>query len=109
MTNPVPNNYSEIVRTARRARGWTQAELAQQISVTNVTISRWEKGRVEPSAVLWERFLEIADNRSKPTSAPSGPDHPPTVDFLGEGLAVRAMIEGERLAYGHLANPAFRD
>ena len=32
---------------------------------------------------------------------------PQAVDFMGDGLAVRAMVEGERLAYGHLANPAF--
>ena len=51
--------------------------------------------------------MEVAGNRSKPASAPGGSGHPPTVDFLGEGLAVRAMVEGERLAYGHLANPAF--
>src|SRR5207245_1363890 len=32
---------------------------------------------------------------------------PQALDFLGDGTAIRAMVEGERLAFGHLANPAF--
>src|ERR1700694_5593472 len=107
MSKGVPNDYAEVVRTTRLARGWTQADLAKQLAVTNVTISRWEKGRVEPSASLWEKFLEIAETQSRPNRGFSKPDRPNTVDFLGDGLAVRAMVEGERLAYGHLANPAF--
>ena len=103
----VPNDYAALVRTARLARGWTQEELAERLAVTNVTISRWEKGRVEPSASLWEKFLEFADSRSKLTVGFPKGDQPRLVDFMGDGLAVRAMVEGERLAYGHLANPAF--
>lgn len=107
MDKPVPNNFADVVRAMRLARGWTQAELAQQLAVTNVTISRWEKGRVEPSASLWEKFLAVADSQSRQSRWFSKPDLPHAVDFLGDGLAVRAMVEGERLAYGHLVNPAF--
>src|SRR5882672_1483375 len=38
---PISNNYAEIVRSRRMARGWTQAELAERLGMTNVTISRW--------------------------------------------------------------------
>jgi superfamily II DNA or RNA helicase/DNA-binding XRE family transcriptional regulator len=103
----IPINFADVVRTTRLARGWTQAELAKQLAITNVTISRWEKGRVEPSTSLWDKFLEVAEAQSRPNGGLSKPDLPNAVDFLGDGLAVRAMVEGERLAYGHLANPAF--
>jgi len=107
MSNNIPNNFSDLVRAKRLARGWTQAELANRLAVTSVTISRWEKGRVEPSAALWEKFLEVADLQSKPDLGFRKSDVSHAVDFMGDGLAVRAMVEGERLAYGHLANPAF--
>ena len=59
----VPRNYSEVVRTRRLARGLTQAELAERLGMTNVTVSRWEKGRVEPSIPLWEKFLQEVGDR----------------------------------------------
>lgn len=107
MKNSVPNNYADLVRTTRLARGWTQEELAKRLAVTNVTISRWEKGRVQPSMSLWEKFLEVTDSKSKANKGSRMSNLPHVVDFMGDGLAVRAMVEGERLAYGHLANPAF--
>lgn len=106
MKTIIPHNYAEIIRTARLAKGWTQLELATQLTVTNVTISRWEKGRVEPSILLWKKFLDLA-NPSFKAEAPDIVESQHPVDFMGDGLAVRAMVEGVRLAYGHLANPAF--
>ena len=61
MSTNIPSDYAEVVRSTRLAKGWTQAELAKRLAVTNVTISRWEKGRVEPSASLWEKFLEFVE------------------------------------------------
>src|SRR4051794_40659502 len=100
----VPSNYAQVVRSKRLARGWTQAELAERLGLTNVTISRWEQGRVEPAAVFWERFLNVTGGQRPVVPRPGAA---PTVDFMGDGLGVRAMVQGERLAYGHLANPAF--
>jgi len=103
----VPRDYAEIVRAKRRARGWTQAELAERLGLTNVTISRWEKGRVEPQPMFWQRFLEATGGGPAVAGAARKVAVPEAVDFMGDGLAVRAMVEGERLAFGHLANPAF--
>ena len=103
----VPNNYGDLVKTKRRARGWTQGELAKRLGMTNVTISRWEKGRVEPSPMFWEKFLDVIGEKSENNMRTGRPVQPQAVDFMGDGLAVRAMVEGERLAFGHLANPAF--
>src|SRR5205814_9472691 len=100
----IPNNYAEIVRAKRLARGWTQAELAQHMGLTNVTISRWGQGRVEPSPVVWERFLEVSGGRAKASSGVRQAAIPAAVDFMGDGIAVRARVEGDRLDVGHLAH-----
>jgi SNF2 family DNA or RNA helicase len=103
----VPNNYAEIVRAKRLGRGWTQGELAERLDMTNVTISRWEKARVVPTPVFWEKFLEVIGEKAESKKRSGKSILPQAVDFMGDGLAVRAMVEGERLVFGHLANPAF--
>ena len=34
----------QFLSALRRARGWTQKDLAQQIGVTDKAVSRWETG-----------------------------------------------------------------
>ena len=34
--------YGRLIREAREARGWTQAELAERLNVSTAKISRWE-------------------------------------------------------------------
>ena len=36
------------IRQARKARNWTQEQLAQTIGTTQQTINRWESGQTEP-------------------------------------------------------------
>src|SRR5437773_9467113 len=97
----VPKNYPEIVRARRQARGWSQAELAERIGMTNVTISRWEKGRVEPLPTFWAKFLEVVGDQKKREQHTRGANVSRALDFFGDGTAIRAMVEGERLAFGH--------
>ena len=103
----VPRDYAKIVRSKRLARGWTQAELAERLGLTNVSVSRWEKGKVEPSNVFWEKFLAVIGEQRKDGRIDATRPVKWAVDFMGNGQAVRAMVEGQRLAYGHLANPTF--
>ena len=49
------------------------------------------KGKVSESRVAYE---------SRPVVAPS-------IDFTADPDVVRVVVEGERLTYGHLFNPAF--
>lgn len=37
------------IAAARKARGWSQAELARQMGVTEATVSRWESGDRSPN------------------------------------------------------------
>jgi transcriptional regulator with XRE-family HTH domain len=40
---------NDRLRTAREKRGWTQAEAAEQIGTTSLSVSRWENGITFPS------------------------------------------------------------
>jgi hypothetical protein len=37
----------------------------------------------------------------------SDSEEPPSIDFTADPDVVRVVVEGERLTYGHLFNPAF--
>ena len=83
----------------------TQHELASALGITNVTLSRWEKGHVEPSPHLWEKFLAVCVGSTPPLANKATTRG--QFDFTGNGEAIRALIDSQRLANGHLRNPAF--
>lgn len=45
--------------TIRRARGWTQAELAARIGVHQNAVSVWEQGKNEPQAIWLYRLAQV--------------------------------------------------
>ena len=47
------------IAAARKARGMTQAQLAEAMGVDQAHISRWESGRVRPSAENMNRLREL--------------------------------------------------
>lgn len=42
------SELGEVIETARRAKGWTQAELAGKAGITQATLSRYESGLRQP-------------------------------------------------------------
>ncbi len=38
------NRIGEFIQRSRKEKGWTQKELAEQIGVSDKTISKWENG-----------------------------------------------------------------
>ncbi len=38
------NRIGEFIQGSRKEKGWTQKELAEQIGVSDKTISKWENG-----------------------------------------------------------------
>ena len=102
------------IRKLRERLGLTQAAMAAQLGVNFVTLSRWELGRSRPSALAVSRLraLERAESPSAsgpPTSAAADAEEleAQKLDFHGDPNQVRTLVEGERLSYGHLFNPAF--
>ena len=41
-------NLGYTIKSLRKSKGWTQAELGEKLGVSDKTISSWEKGRTEP-------------------------------------------------------------
>lgn len=47
------------LRAAREKRGWTQADVAEQLGTTNVAVNRWEAGSVTPSRYYREKLCAL--------------------------------------------------
>ena len=49
------------LRKARKARGWTQSQLAAQLNVSDATISRYEKGVRYPDLETLKRLADLLE------------------------------------------------
>lgn len=102
---------AEGVKAIRTRLGLTQVALAEKLGVSYPTVNRWEKGRAKPSPVLWRKLLDLSDSplESDRIAEPEPPPHAGrvTLDFTAEAGTVKVLAEGERLSFGHLANPVF--
>jgi len=47
------------IRELRKAKGWTQAELARKLGTDNVTVSRWERGVSSPRPMARRQLKEL--------------------------------------------------
>jgi transcriptional regulator with XRE-family HTH domain len=105
-------NYAGQIKRLRAKLGLTQINLAERLGVSFPTVNRWENGKSQPSQLSWNRLLALAGESSTPdqVAQPESPifdDTPPIIDFTARPELVRSLVEGERLSFGHLANPAF--
>ena len=90
----------------------TQEQFANRLSVTPLTIIRWESGQSKPRRLALERLRELeeaeliasARNRLKTLAHVVSE---PSLDFAGNPDAVSVVAEAYRLKYGHQFNPAF--
>lgn len=104
-------DYPAKIKRLRVRLGLTQVALAKVLGVSYPTINRWENGKSSPSQLSWSQILKLAgegeaDRVAEPEPPPYS-DKPPALDFTARSEVVRALVEGERLSFGHLANPAF--
>lgn len=111
-------DYPNQIKRLRGRLGLTQQALADRLGVSFVTVNRWENGQTKPSQLPWSqlRQLEMAiggEVREEvapygTTSSGSGHERTPVaLDFTADPEAVKLLAEGERLSFGHLANPTF--
>ena len=69
-----------LIAQRRREKGWSQAELAEKLHVTDKAVSKWETGRslpgidcLEPLAEALDlQVLELLRGRRLPPEAPAG-------------------------------------
>ena len=103
------------IRILRKSMGLTQQKFAELLGVSFVTLNRWENGQTRPSAMAISKLREArrkhsgkgSDSPGPALVAAPAPTAEPRLDFLGDANALRVLVEGERLSYGHLFNPAF--
>jgi putative transcriptional regulator len=73
-TSGPPSDAGRIIRAWRRRIGLTQEGLAQALSVTFSTVSRWENGHVRPSKLAWKALEQLAAERGSPLMDNPGAD-----------------------------------
>lgn len=55
--------FSENLKATRKAKGYTQEELAIKLNVVRQTVSKWEKGLSVPDADLLSKIADILDTK----------------------------------------------
>jgi transcriptional regulator with XRE-family HTH domain len=88
------------IRQLRKEAGWSQAELAEKISADPGRVSRYEAGRITPSAEALVRLAEILNvsiDHLLVEGIPRRPLHS-AEDALGDRLAAVAELPGDDLA-----------
>lgn len=55
--------FSENLKTMRKAKGYTQEELAIKLNVVRQTISKWEKGMSVPDADVLSKMADVLDTK----------------------------------------------
>lgn len=97
-TEAVKAELKEQIRAARRARGWTQAELAARIGVSLATVSRWERGS-RPRRAHLQAMAEVLRASSLGAALP---------DPIGDRRRTRLALAATRIAVAlqNLVRPA---
>ena len=118
MASEMTDDYPEQIKSLRAKLGLTQVALAERLGVSFPTVNRWENGKSRPSQLSWQALLNLyKEDEGMETTAESmavaeleAPPYaaaPPLLDFTATPEMLRVLVEGERLSFGHLANPAF--
>ena len=100
------------IRRLRLSLNLTQEQFANRLSVTPLTIIRWESGQSNPRKLALDRLRELEEaehsaNARTPLPKLARLSAPPALDFAGNPDAISAVAEAYRLIYGHQFNPAF--
>lgn len=100
----MPVFFGEKIRNARKALGLTQRQLAQQLGVSNTSVSNWEKGLSRPDADMIQSLcgiLRLQPNDFYGTAETAAPQSRPAVSdedikfalFGGDGDITDAMFD----------------
>jgi len=74
----------ERIKRARRERGWSQAELALRMSVTQPSVAEWESGRKAPNMKNLVRLAKLLDVGFEWLSTGRGEMRPPPALYVSE-------------------------
>jgi len=103
-------DYADRIKSLRVRLGLTQQALAEKLGVSFATVNRWENGQTRPSKLSWGqlRQLEVTMAEEFSPESKNNEESPSAIlDFTAPPEIVKVLAEGERLSFGHLANPTF--
>lgn len=106
-SSSIPSDYPARIKQYRARLGLTQVELAARLGVSFATVNRWENGQTTPSPLSWQQLLRLDESESPAVDVEPVVSEPPVLDFTASPHVIRALVEGERLSFGHMFNPAF--
>lgn len=87
----------ERIKQARRELGWSQAELARRMSVTQPSVAEWESGRKVPNMNNLVRLAKLFDVGFEWLSTGRGEMRPPPTLYVFEAAtAYEWMLPEER-------------
>ena len=107
------HSLAERVRDARSRMRLTQAQFAERMAVTPLTVHRWETGQSRPRSLALDRLREVEESMAardadtRPVVASQASVESVPLDFAGDPAAVLLVAEAYRLAHGHQFNAAF--
>src|SRR6266487_464754 len=118
----LPSDFSKRIKALRDRFGLSQNQLAEHLGVSRTLVKQWEQGRSYPTIYSWQQIVQaetegmhaLSGNGHKNSviheasiGYDGATDAAPPIDFTANADIVRMVVEGERLTYGHLFNPAF--
>jgi superfamily II DNA or RNA helicase/DNA-binding XRE family transcriptional regulator len=118
----MPSDFSKRIKQLRHKYSLSQQQLADLINISVPLLKQWENGQSHPSTRYWQRIVlaevegiqalrEDGANshlvREPNATYTLEPEATLPIDFSANPEVVRTVVEGERLTYGHLFNPAF--
>lgn len=92
-------SLQERVKELRKEHGWSQGELAERVGADPAQISRYENGRITPSADIIVRLADtfgVSTDYLLVEDSPRRPFRPPE-DALGDRLATLTELSPEDL------------
>ena len=78
--------FNETLKTMRKAKGYTQEELAIKLNVVRQTVSKWEKGLSVPDADVLSKIADILETKVSILLGGTIPDED-NKDVIAEQLA----------------------
>lgn len=106
-TPTIPSDYAARIKQYRARLGLTQTELAARLGVSFATVNRWENGQTRPSPLSWQQLVRLDEGESVVAAEVPVVVETPVLDFTASPHVIRSLVEGERLSFGHMFNPAF--
>ena len=116
----LPDNFALRIKQLRGRLSISQERFAELMGVSFASVNRWENSQSKPSALAWRQILKaeqlgisaliapeqgVFDNTASYTTESKKGNS--IIDFSSEYQKVYAVVEANRLSFGHLFNPSF--